>query len=107
MMMRYLGLGVGHMQPPEFPREDSALQVTRERDYIPPSKRQASESQPASHHDVTVATTTDRPDEEADGSEGEEGDSEEDEEDEEIRLEQFGSDESDDEGYDNPVLFEY
>jgi hypothetical protein len=110
MMMRYLGLGVGHMQPPDFPREDNSLQVTREHDYIPPSKRQPAGTQPAGLRGVTVAVTSDGPNEEAGGeesereSEGDDGD--EDLEGEESGFEDFGSD-SEDEGDDNPVLYEY
>jgi hypothetical protein len=41
MMMRYLGLGVGHMNSASFPNEADAILATREPRYVPPSQRES------------------------------------------------------------------
>ncbi|KAF7983682.1 hypothetical protein HWV62_19591 [Athelia sp. TMB] len=47
MMMRYLGLGVGHMQPVDFPGEAGALHTVPEDDYTPPEP-----PAPSAEHDA-------------------------------------------------------
>jgi hypothetical protein len=74
MMMRYLGIGVGHIQPADFPHEVDALQAEPEDDYVPPAQRTES----SSAHGAMESTERQTDSDPGDGSDSEESDGDED-----------------------------
>jgi hypothetical protein len=87
MMMRYLGVGIGHMQPPDFPSEIDAINIWLEGEEgeleIPPPAETSIREEPAGQDGQDDTSPLDTQDIESgeDESDGEEGLDDEEEDD--------------------------
>lgn len=106
--MRYLGLGVGHLNSASFPDEATAISVTYDNSYVPPSQRESA-TLPTASSSLLVPPI---PDMEVDLPEDDEPGAEEIQDDIEIEVEDEDEDNNfdEDDGYledDNFTQYDY
>jgi len=59
MMMRYLGLGIGHMNPAAFPGEADAISAVPEPHYVPAQTKNSNESASTASSNPTPMVVSD------------------------------------------------